>query len=165
MKAASEGENRGSTFTVSLPAQRPSRLLSHPPSEANAADELSTIAVLVVDDDPSARDLFSTILEDHGARVHAASSAAAAIRLMTDHHPDALVVDIAMPAEDGLEFLRRVRADENSNGRRPAPAIAVTAYAETSRREAVLQAGFAEQLSKPILPRDLIAAVLRAVRT
>jgi CheY-like chemotaxis protein len=65
-----------------------------------------------------------------------------------------------MPHEDGLTLLRRIRADETRSGRAHRPAVAVTAYAGEQHREIALQAGFADQLAKPVLPGDLVRAII-----
>jgi PAS domain S-box-containing protein len=165
VRAASEGENQGSTFTVSLPVHEGVRRPAgrHPRSERRLA-QLQSVSVLVVDDDPSAREVFTAMLEDHGAGVTCAASAAEAIRLLERQQPDVLILDIAMPNEDGLTLLRRIRAAEDRRGDRSIPAIAVTAYAGASHREAILAAGFTEQLPKPVLPHDLVTAVLKAAQ-
>ena len=69
--------------------------------------------------------------------------------------PDLLVCDIGLPGEDGLEFIRKVRALEAEGSR--IPALALTAYAGRTHRETALAAGFDQQVSKPVVPAELVA--------
>jgi CheY-like chemotaxis protein len=125
---------------------------------------LDGVRILIVDDDPDGRELLMTVLEQRGASVVAASCAADAFALLA-RRPDVLVSDIAMPEEDGLTLIRRIRtlpADEGG----AVPAIAVTAYAARSDRARALEAGFDCYLSKPVDLEALIATIdeLRARR-
>jgi CheY-like chemotaxis protein len=69
--------------------------------------------------------------------------------------PDLLVCDIGLPGEDGYELIRRVRALEAEKGGRM-PALALTAYAGPAHREKALAAGFDRQVSKPVVPVELV---------
>jgi CheY-like chemotaxis protein len=78
--------------------------------------------------------------------------------------PDVLLLDLAMPDEDGFTVLARVRALESAKSARgPTPAIAVTAFTEVSRAR-VMERGFTDHVSKPIDPSTLVASIRRAVR-
>jgi CheY-like chemotaxis protein len=105
--------------------------------------------VLVVDDEPDAREVMAHALQARGARVVRAASAPEAFDLLGHGEFDVLLTDIAMPEEDGHAFIRRVRA---SSDRRMAriPAAAVTAHAGRSEREQALAAGFQCHLAKPV---------------
>lgn len=102
--------------------------------------------------------LFARVLKDDGATVLVAGSASAAYDMLVRDGPDVLVSDIGMPAEDGYDFIRRVR----SSSERPQariPALAVTAYARLEDRARALTAGFDMYLSKPVVPVQLVAMV------
>lgn len=117
------------------------------------APDLSTIRVLVVDDDDDARDLLRTLLEGHGATVLGAASVAEALEVLANgpHPIDVLVSDIAMPEQDGYALVRRVREGEQAGALRARlPAIAVTAYAGASDRARALEAGFDLHFAKPV---------------
>jgi CheY-like chemotaxis protein len=128
--------------------------------EAQAADSgtLEGLRVLVVDDQPDARELLSMVLGHAGAEVITAASAATAFEMLLKHRPDLLVSDIGMPAEDGFTLIGRIRALQPAEGG-TTQAIALTAYATEEDRRRVLAAGFAKHLSKPVEPSELVAAV------
>jgi CheY-like chemotaxis protein len=77
--------------------------------------------------------------------------------------PDVIVSDVAMPGEDGLSLIRRLRLLPPDRGGRT-PAAALSAYASGEDRRLALQAGFQEHLRKPVEPAQLVAALARIVR-
>jgi signal transduction histidine kinase/CheY-like chemotaxis protein len=159
---ASEGEGHGTVFTVRLPLTeiRPLREIREVPAQRIVVDapQLNGVRVLVVDDEPAAREVMAYALAHHGAEVTTASNAAEAFRLLVDDGFDVLLADIAMPGEDGCSLMRRVRAC--TEGRVAfIPAAAVTAHARDDERRSVLDAGFHAHLVKPIEPAELVRAV------
>jgi PAS domain S-box-containing protein len=162
--AISEGEGKGSTFTVQLP------LLSHQEDEETERWEalcsstltLSNLRILVVDDDLDNRELIAFILEQQQAEVIMAESAAAAFKIIAQTEIDLLISDIGMPDEDGYSLVRRVRALQSPKKRR-IPAIALTAFAKEEDYQESTAAGFQHHLSKPVSPDDLIAVVVSLV--
>ena len=114
--------------------------------------------MLVVDDQPDARELIERVLEDCAAAVVTASTADEALALVEAERPDVLVSDIGMPDADGFELLRRVRALGPERGGR-VPAIALTAFARSEDRTRALRAGFLVHVSKPVDPSELVATV------
>lgn len=120
--------------------------------------DLDGLTVLVLDDQEDARELVKRVLEDCGATVVTADSAAAALRLIEATLPDVLVSDIGLPDTDGYEFIRLVRALAPERGGR-IPAIALTAFARAEDRIRALRAGFAVHVSKPVDPSELVATV------
>jgi len=158
----------GATFRVRLPL-RPVAAAS-PAGAAGQrlvaiagtpAARLDNVHLLVVDDDKQARELFTTILENAGARVRAAASADDALALMAMEWPDVLVSDIEMPNQDGYTLLRRAREREKVDGH--LPAIAVTAHARPEDHARALDNGFDWHLAKPIEPDDLVKVVAMVV--
>jgi CheY-like chemotaxis protein len=120
---------------------------------------LEGLRVVLVDDDPDARDLLTTVLLQRAAQVFPAESASEALMLLKRELPDVLISDIAMPEEDGYMLIRRVRALPELEGG-CTPAIAVTAYAGRADRNRALEAGFDMHFPKPI---DIDALVDRLV--
>lgn len=116
--------------------------------------------IVVVDDDEDARDLLAAVLVRRGATVIVTSSAAGAFDAVRREHPDVLVSDIAMPEEDGLSLVRRLRALDARDGGRT-PSVAVTAYASASDRRRALDAGFDAWLSKPYDHDRLVRVLLQ----
>jgi CheY-like chemotaxis protein len=124
----------------------------HRPRDASTSGMrgvLEGLRVVVVDDDPDARDLLTTVLTQRSAQVFAAESASEAFQLLQRERPDVLISDIAMPEEDGYTLIRRVRALPEAEGGRT-PAVAVTAYAGRADRNRALEAGFDAHYAKPI---------------
>ncbi len=164
--AESAGEGLGATFTVRLPlAVARSGELAAPsarPAGARVRDlgcvELRGLRVLVVDDQPDARELAARVLAECGAEVVTAASASEALPLVERMRPAVLVSDIGMPDVDGYELLRRVRALGPARGG-AVPAIALTAFARDEDRAHALRAGFVLHLGKPVEPAELVAAV------
>jgi signal transduction histidine kinase len=158
VSVASEGKDRGTTFSVRLPAIDAAR--ESAPQREPAKENLIGISVLVVEDDADARSLLRFTLEQSGARVTDVESAACAITELDRAVPDVILCDISMPHEDGYSLIRRIRARKPQAGA-GVPAAAVTAYARPEDVRHALAAGFDLHLAKPLEPRDLIAAVVR----
>ena len=118
--------------------------------------------VLVVDDEPDARDLIKRILSDCNASVTTAASARAALAAFRAAPPDVLVSDLGMPDMDGFALLAAVRALGRAAGG-DVPAVALTAFARSEDRLRALEAGFAAHISKPVEPSQLIATVANMV--
>jgi CheY-like chemotaxis protein len=120
---------------------------------------LEGLRVVLVDDDPDARDLLTTVLSQRSAQVFAAESASEAFLLVKRERPDVLISDIAMPEEDGYMLVRRVRMLPAEQGGRT-PSIAVTAYAGRADHNRALEAGFDAHYPKPIDIDALVARLL-----
>ncbi len=151
-------EGEGAVFTVRIPlAETLADGDESSPSKASRA-RLDGVSVLVVDDDADAREVLGQTLEDEGAVVTLACSAAEAYEQLTTHVPDVLVCDIGMPGEDGLTFIGRVRADCRMD-LASVPAVAVTAYARDQDRLRTLEAGFQFHLTKPVAATELVGTV------
>jgi PAS domain S-box-containing protein len=166
IRAESEGEGRGATFTVTFPATGPAPV-AVPPVARAAPDvgaekycppALDGLSVLAVDDEPDALEFIKTVLENCGAKVLTAGSAAAALGALKEGWPDVLVSDIGMPEMSGFELIRQVRMRGRERGKQ-VPAVALTAYAREEDRRQVIRAGYQTHLPKPVEPEDLIAAV------
>jgi PAS domain S-box-containing protein len=165
VRVESEGEGRGATFMVLLPcapeqgAREPEQARIAPAGRVGfKLSDLSGVKVLVVDDEPDARELIRRVLTECEAEVLTAASATEALALLEHEAPDVLVTDIGMPEIDGYELLRRVRVLRSPHGRK-IPAIALTAFARSEDRTRALRAGFLVHVSKPVEPAELVATV------
>jgi CheY-like chemotaxis protein len=115
--------------------------------------------VVAVDDDLDTLDVVRAILRGQGAHFVAVSAPGEALSTVIGVMPDVLLVDIAMPGEDGLSLIRKVRTLSPEKGGR-IPAATLTACAATPERLlAWRRAGFQRHVGKPFLP-DVLAAVV-----
>lgn len=163
VEAESGGKGKGSTFTVRLP-NNPVETPRAPPRPVERAPvDLSGVHVLVVDDEPDARDVFETVLKQGGATVSAAASASEALDLLSSERPTVLLSDIAMPGVDGLELIDTVR--NRTDWAADIPAGAVTAHARGVDRDSALARGYDLHVVKPVEPAELLRAVERLART
>jgi two-component system, cell cycle response regulator DivK len=112
--------------------------------------------ILVVEDNEKNMKLFCDVLLAAGYRMLEATTGGEAVEQATAHAPDLVVMDVQLPDFDGVEALRRLRADERTAA---IPVLAVTAQAMRGDRERFLAAGFAGYLSKPVNVRELIGSV------
>jgi CheY-like chemotaxis protein len=116
------------------------------------------LTVLLVDDEDDVRDALRLILQQNGLTVTTASSVPEAFELLQREQPDILLSDIAMPGEDGLSFIRRVRLLPPGSGGLT-PAAALSAYASAGDRKSALLAGFQFHIAKPVDPGHLLAVI------
>jgi signal transduction histidine kinase/ActR/RegA family two-component response regulator len=158
LTAASEGPGRGARMTLTLPIAGDRRAPS-PPAGVVSARALDTIRVLVVDDDERVRNALALLLVRAGASVDAAESAAAARAQIAIRAPQVVLCDIAMPGEDGYQFIRSIRATGSK-----IPAIALTAYASRADAERAIASGFDVHVAKPVDFERLVASVAQLVR-
>lgn len=112
--------------------------------------------VLVVEDNDRNMKLFRDVLGAAGYTTLEAVSGVAAFALATEHVPSLVLMDIQLPDIDGVEALRRLRADERTAA---VPVLALTAQAMWGDRERFLEAGFDGYLAKPVDVRELLAIV------
>ena len=119
--------------------------------------------ILVVDDDERIRELVSRYLWDHDFVVMTAEDAAGARQMLDNFEFDALVLDVMMPGETGLELTQSLRTVHDI------PVLLLTALGEAEDRITGLEAGADDYLSKPFEPRELVlrlnAILRRTART
>jgi signal transduction histidine kinase/ActR/RegA family two-component response regulator len=174
VRAKSPGPAQGATFVVSLPltavhpepeASEPRRhpTASESPQMPDLRDEIAGLRILVVDDEPDARNVLRRLLEECQATVYMAASAAEALVMLERERPDLMISDIGMPTEDGHELLRRVRSLPPERGG-ATPAVALTAYARPEDRVSAILAGFQHHLAKPVQVAELIAILASMAR-
>lgn len=107
--------------------------------------------VIVVDDDPRLRRLLQRYLSEQGFRISVAASAAEARQALQGIQPDAMVLDVTMPGENGLELTRALR-----DAGQDLPIVLLTARGEPADRISGLEAGADDYLGKPFEPRELL---------
>jgi PAS domain S-box-containing protein len=166
VKAESDGEGKGSAFTVTLPTISGSLVTSSTKSEELLQENLAAkpllrgLKILLVEDEIDTRELLVQMLSVCQAQVREAESASVALEILTEWQPDILVSDISMPDVDGYSFIQQVRAGTLH----PAvPAIALTANARAEDRQLALAAGFQEHLPKPVTLADLTRSIAKVL--
>ena len=114
--------------------------------------------VLVVDDEPTVREVVVGYLRRDGHEVAEAADGTTALELLDAEPPDLVVLDMMLPGVNGLDILRRVRSTSDI------PVIMLTARAEESDRVAGLELGADDYVVKPFSPRELAARVNGVLR-
>jgi DNA-binding response OmpR family regulator len=114
--------------------------------------------ILAIDDDPAMRELIVEYLGEHDLRVTAVSTGAEMTRALSEHAIDAIVLDLRLGGEDGMELARQVRAES------PIPIIMVTGRNEEADRVMGLELGADDYITKPFSPRELVARVRAVLR-
>ena len=161
VEAHSEGESKGSRFVVRIPSHVPGA--EPEPIEEIArlpatSSMLAGVRLLVVDDEPSARELIANVLRAFGAEIILAESGQAALTKLFEQRPHVLIADLGMPGMDGYALIEQVRAlDPDFGGQ--TPAIAVTGYASPLDRLRALQAGYQNHVAKPVEAEELAIVI------
>jgi len=163
--AESAGVDQGACFTVTLPLAEGLELeedsaAAEASEEAVVAGRLDGLRLLLLEDEEHTREALALTLRQRGAEVTAVATAADAIAALDRELPDVLISDVAMPGEDGISFIRRLRERSAQRGG-SIPATALSAYARPEESARALRAGFDLHLSKPVADDLLVASVRR----
>ena len=158
VRVESPGAGMGAIFTVRLPLMPIQPSANQNSQSSEPSSDLNGIQVLVVDDEPDSREFVAFVLEQAGATVLTATTAAEALTMLIRSKPTVLLSDIGMPDMDGYMLMQRVRALPPEQGGK-VPAIALTAYAGDFNQQQALQSGFQQHVSKPIEPERLIQVI------
>ena len=166
VSAANREDRTGAIFRVRLPRAGLAVSSGERRREAGAehvvpladAPSLAGLRVLVVEDDADSRELAAAVLRRCGAEVATVAGAPEAFELLRRERPDVLLSDIAMPGEDGLALIRRVRQLPPKDGGLT-PGAALTALACAEERIQALAAGFDIHVAKPVQPAELATVV------
>ncbi len=116
--------------------------------------------VLVVDDYPDAREMYTEYLEYSGFEVVQAANGMEALQRALDSAPDIILMDLSLPVMDGWEATRRLKADQNTAG---IPVVALTGHALAGISEGAKKAGCDSFVTKPCLPEDLVVEIRRVL--
>jgi len=163
VSAQSDGLSQGATFSTTFPllADRTEPVtVAHVPEVSSTDHALDGLRVLLVDDEPEARQIISTVMTRTGAEVKTCQSAHEALAKLSEWLPDVILSDIAMPEEDGYSFIRQVRSLPRDKGGE-IPAAALTAYARDIDRRLALAAGYQMHIAKPIGASQLVIMIAR----
>ncbi|MBF0486588.1 MAG: response regulator [Nitrospirae bacterium] len=119
---------------------------------------LSMLRVLLVEDDMNSRLVASEILKKNGCSVTEAVDGEKAVALLNEGMFDLILMDVQMPAMDGLEAARIIKSSEST---RNIPIIAMTAHALKGDRERCIEAGMDDYITKPIRPNELVQIMVK----
>jgi PAS domain S-box-containing protein len=165
VRAESQGENQGATFTVQLPAmQQAAPIVSEPTrTQADTEAPLDNIQILLVDDDTDTREFQAFVLSQDGAKVTAVASGLEALQVLDQFIPDVIVSDVGMAEMDGYMLMQQIRSRPSSQGE-TIRAIALTAYATEFDQQRAIQAGFQMHITKPLEPEILVSAIVNLLK-
>ena len=150
VRAESAGLGRGSTFTVTLPAQLgPSDLKAKSSPQLRLANRQR---VLVVEDNRDSAESLQLLLETYGYQVQLAYSGPEGIRAAETYLPDVIICDIGLPGLDGYGVAAAVRRNPSTAAVR---LVALTGYGQEEDQRRAREAGFDEHLTKPADPSVL----------
>ena len=121
------------------------------------------LAVLLIEDDPDAREVAVAGLERAGFEIRSAGSAREALAILEGWKPDVVVSDIGMPGMDGYEFIRELRSRAPERGGHVA-ALALTAFARLEDVARARANGYDGHISKPVNPKDLATTIVELRR-
>ena len=114
---------------------------------------MTATRILLVEDNEKNMKLFRDVLRTAGYETLEATTGLRAIEIAIEHEPEVVLMDVQLPDIDGVEALRRLRADRRTAS---VPVLAVTAQAMHGDRERFLAAGFDGYVAKPV---DIVALV------
>jgi two-component system, cell cycle response regulator DivK len=114
--------------------------------------------VLIVEDYPDAREMYTEYLEFSGYEVVQAGNGMEAIQRAADAAPDIILMDLSLPVMDGWEATRRLKADPRTAA---IPIVALTGHALAGISEGATEAGCDAFITKPCLPEDLVREIRR----
>lgn len=162
VSVSSAGAERGTELTVRLPlsAEIPELYGDAPPATWSTALPLDGVAILLVEDEPDARESLQLVLQSLGARVSAAGDGCEALDTIRQGRPDIVLCDLRMPRMDGFEFMRELPRAASPE---PPPVVAVSALATEADRRRVREAGFEGHLRKPFAVPALVTAIEAAL--
>ena len=163
VRAESEGENRGSRFSFTLPVAAEPALQEPRAVEALAPLEpvLGGREVLVVEDEKQTQELMRAVVEDLlGGRARVCDNGERCLQIAHERKPALVLLDLMLPGMSGWEVARRLRQDPATAS---VPIIAVSALSRPQERESALHAGCDAYVAKPFTPDEigrLMAATL-----
>jgi len=162
ISAESEGEGRGSLFKVELPLEA-AAALAEPPAPVASDDGVHAserpLTVLVVEDNPDAREMLRAWLEDLGHQVYTAADGVEGLEIARSLRFDAALVDIGLPGLDGYQVAQHLRGSASG---RDALLVAITGYGRPEDSARAREAGFDAHLVKPVQPEHLARLIQRA---
>jgi signal transduction histidine kinase len=154
IKAASDGIDHGSEFTVCLPLFATEEAVAESGPMPAKSDQVMQVRrnILIADDNQDALESLALMLRLEGHEVHCASDGEEALTLAGLRRPEIVVLDVGMPKLDGCEVARRIRAEAWG---RKAVLVALTGWGQDADRKRSREAGFDMHLVKPVDPATI----------
>lgn len=113
--------------------------------------------ILIIEDDASSRELYGLLLQAFGYATDFAANGEEGLARVRSTSPDLILCDILLPGLDGVEVMKRLKADSSLCR---IPIIALTIFSSTGHRERLLAAGFDGYMSKPTIPEEFIREII-----
>jgi signal transduction histidine kinase/integral membrane sensor domain MASE1/ActR/RegA family two-component response regulator len=167
VRAQSDGEGRGSEFTITLPCvgieHEQSRLQTASDATGVSFDRIPGLVglrILTVEDEADSREMLAMVLRAQGADVASVGSVREALQILNgkEWRPQILVSDLGMPEQDGYELIEQLRSRTSTEGG-AMPAIALTGYAGKEESDRALDAGYQTLLAKPVNWYELVKTI------
>lgn len=155
LTASSDGVGQGSTFVIRLPVLLEVGAAASVPTLTSSAPA-AELRIIVADDNQDAADSLALLLEAAGHQATAVYDGQAAVEAAAALHPDVIVLDIGMPALDGCEAARRIRAEPWG---RDVFLVALTGWGQPADQRRAEAAGFDLHLTKPVDPAKIVAVL------
>lgn len=141
----SDGLGKGSEFLLTLPLSDVGTSLSI--GTASGRLPQNSCRVVLIEDNPDARETLQELLTDDGYEVHSAESGPTGLAVIEESRPDTAIIDIGLPGMDGYGVARAIRSRPYGQGMF---LIALTGFGQLEDRQAALKAGFDAHLTKPV---------------
>ena len=155
---------KGSCFTIRIPCKGLDTLIPHNPSGTTTLSEITSIQelpsntplILVADDNEINLMTVTDYLRANKLRVIQARDGLEAVKMVREHAPSLVLMDIQMPLMDGLDAIAHLRADDKHTAM---PIIALTSRAMVGDRERCMAVGANDYLSKPVNMKQLVKTI------
>ena len=160
LAAASEGDGKGSRFTLTIPALVAANVAAAAPAHSARLSPTSGLRILVIEDNDDIADTLAELLVDLGHVVNVARTGPDGVEAVKQHLPEVVLCDLGLPGMDGVEVCRSVR--QMALSAQPIM-IALTGWGRDDDRKRTSDAGFDHHLVKPIAA-DKLHGMLRSLR-
>ncbi|MGE7136619.1 CheR family methyltransferase [Luteibacter sp. NPDC031894] len=159
--AHSDGPDKGASFMVRLPLHDVDGVSPSPSENGFQGRKLDRRRIVLVDDSAELLGPFTELLTMEGAEVSAVQTGQEALDILATGNYDTLLSDLGMPGMDGIELIKRVRANENAAN---VTALALTGFGRMQDERKALEAGFDAHLSKPVSMSALLFVLASVTR-
>ena len=150
----SEGEGKGSTFEVRLPAAATGTATSRTHEPERLA--VKPLRAVICEDAPDVREVLAAMLRSHGHQVTTVEDGRAGLHVILEQNPDVALIDIGLPGISGYDLARALRRELGSARPR---LVAMTGYGQLADRAAAFEAGFDAHVTKPATSDEILRAL------